>query len=215
MTSYTFSHLIPEFGHQVLYNPLQNPLWHSYKNHVLAFAPHEAFAELLWIRQQMQRALPWVPTPVHGRCHECITKRCGQAMARSSIGRKAKLGLNNFDILWIVLYRMRFIQTIMKVLQVVRVLDMGNLFVVFLSFKNHVNLINLRTYVTMMFLLMALIYKCVSSSETCEVLHCIHLWTPNYGRVYWIQGKVACNGLIDDKLPYCPDCAALKRLSWM
>lgn len=61
------------------------PVWHSYKNHVLAVAPHEIFAEPLWIRQQMQGALPWVPTPAHGRCHESIIKRCGQAMARSSI----------------------------------------------------------------------------------------------------------------------------------
>jgi hypothetical protein len=84
MTSYTFSHLIPEFGHEVTVH-CKIPLWHSYKNHVLAVAPHEAFAEPLWTRQQMQGALPWVPTPAHGRCHESITKCCGQAMARSSI----------------------------------------------------------------------------------------------------------------------------------
>ena len=52
-------------------------LWHSYKNHVLAEPP--------WTRQQIQGALPWVPTPAHGRCHQSITKRCGQVMATSSI----------------------------------------------------------------------------------------------------------------------------------
>ena len=51
------------------------------------------------------------------------------------------LGLNNFDISWIFLYKMRFIQIIMKVLQVVRVPAMGDLLAVYLSFKSQVNLI--------------------------------------------------------------------------
>lgn len=81
MTYYTFSHLIPEVLHSLLQNSSVTFLQESFPYG----APHEAFAEPLWTRQRMQGALPWVRTPAHVRCHESITKHCGQAMARSSI----------------------------------------------------------------------------------------------------------------------------------